>query len=120
MTPDDESDRNLLEHILECIENVEEYTKKGHKAFFQSKLIQDACARNLQIMAESTQRLSEAIKNSEQEIPWGKIAGFRNILTHSYFDIDENLVWVVIEKDLPVLKDAVGRMKSRVDTKEEK
>ena len=91
-------DMILLDHVLECIESVEEYTIEGHVAFFQSRMIRDACARNLQIMAESTQRLSVAIKNTEQEVPWGKIAGFRNMLTHSYFDIDENLVWVVINQ----------------------
>jgi len=115
--PKNESDRNLLDHVLECIDNVEEYTVEGQVAFFQSKMIRDACARNLQIMAESTQRLSEAIKSSEREIPWEKIAGFRNFLTHSYFHVDENVVWVVIEEELPALKDAIGRMRNRIDAK---
>lgn len=57
--------------------------------------------------------MSDAAKAAEPEIAWQKIAGFRNMLTHSYFDIDENLVWVVIEQDLPVLKEAIGRMKIR-------
>lgn len=38
---------------------------------------------------------------------------FPNMLTNSYFDIDENLVWVMSEQDLPVPKEAIGRMKNR-------
>jgi len=111
---DDEADLDLLDHVLECIDRVEQYTEKNPIRFFQSVMVQDASVRNLQIMAESTQRLSDAIKASEANIPWGKIAGFRNNLVHSYFDIDENLVWIVIEKDLPSLKQAILRMKNRL------
>ena len=40
--------------------------------------------RNLQIMAESTQRLSDAIKEAHPEVDWYKISGFRNVLVHGY------------------------------------
>ncbi|MGN6625372.1 MAG: HepT-like ribonuclease domain-containing protein [Tepidisphaeraceae bacterium] len=46
--------------------------------------------RNLQVMAESTQRLSDTIKASEPAIPWFQIEGFRHRLVHDYFRIDEN------------------------------
>ena len=114
MISDDESDLNLRDHVLECIDRIEEYTGHDPVRFFQSGMIRDASVRNLQIMAESTQRLSDEIKASEVNIPWGKIAGFRNNLVHSYFDIDEDLVWIVIEKDLPLLKQAILRMQNRL------
>lgn len=65
--------------------------------------------RRLQIMAESTQRLSQALKQAHPDIPWLSIARFRNRLTHAYLTIDLNLVWAVVEKDLPPLKEAVER-----------
>jgi uncharacterized protein with HEPN domain len=65
-------------------------------------------------MAESTQRLSEAIKAGEPQIPWDRISGFRHRLVHDYFNIDTLLIKRVIEDYLQDLLDAVSRMKTRL------
>ena len=53
-------DRVYLRHILRCISRIEEYASAGRETFFSSHLIQDGVIRNLQTLAESSQRLSEA------------------------------------------------------------
>ena len=104
-------DRLYLIHISECIERIESYVaEKDKQQFLDSSLIQDAIIRNLQLLAESTQRLSDVAKESESGIDWFKIAGFRNVLVHDYLGIDIERVWNILEKDLPVLKKAVQRM----------
>jgi len=104
-------DRLYLIHIRECIERIESYIAgKNKQQFLASTLIQDAIIRNLQIMTESTQRLSDASKESMSEIDWFKIAGFRNVLVHDYLGVDIGRVWNILEKDLPVLKKAVQKM----------
>lgn len=75
-----------------------------------STLLQDAIVRNLQILSESTQRLSDEIKERESEIDWFKIAGFRNVLVHDYLGLDIERVWDILKKDMPVLKKAIQRM----------
>ncbi|MHB8645207.1 MAG: HepT-like ribonuclease domain-containing protein [Thermomicrobiales bacterium] len=100
-------ERLYLTHILESIVRVEEYTRAGRGDFFASTFTQDATLRNLQIMAESTQRLSTATKIRHPEIPWREIAGFRNKITHGYFDINLEIVWDVVERFLPPLKHCV-------------
>ena len=110
------SDRILLEHIRECIGLVQEFTSKGQSSFNESMLIQGAVIRYLQVLSESTQRLSDAIKKTEPDIPWRGIRDFRNILTHGYLQIDTEIVWSVVEKDLPALADAIVRMISVSDT----
>ena len=67
-------------------------------------LVQDAVLRNLQIMAESSQRMSDDLKAQHPMIPWREIAGFRNILVHDYLGGDCDAVWSVVEQDLPELK----------------
>lgn len=114
MKADAVSDKVLLAHIGECIARVHEYTTAGKCAFFQSQMAQDAVVRNLQVLAESTQRLSDAVKESEPNIPWRAIGGFRNVLVHGYLGIDMEAVWSVVVKDLPSLADAVSRMKRHV------
>ncbi|MBN2313986.1 MAG: DUF86 domain-containing protein [Sedimentisphaerales bacterium] len=41
------------------------------------------------------------------DIPWSKIVGMRNVLIHSYFGIDLDVVWSVVEDDLPELKNYI-------------
>ena len=73
MKPGRASDDVLVCHMLDCIDRVLEYTRNGRSEFFASRLIQDAVARNLQTLAESSQRLSESIKTKEPSIPWRDI-----------------------------------------------
>jgi uncharacterized protein with HEPN domain len=70
-----------LIHISECIERIESYlSDNSHDSFMASNLIQDAVLRNLQTLAESTQRLSENFKGKHPEVDWYKISGFRMFL----------------------------------------
>ena len=61
-------DRKYLLHILECIRRVEADTSAGRAAFDASHTIQDAVIRNLQLMAESTKRLSDALKATQGQM----------------------------------------------------
>ena len=96
-----------LRHILECIRRIEEDTACGQNRFMESHAYQDAVLRNLQTMAESTQRLSEDIKAAHPEIEWRSIAAFRNVLVHDYLGIDIERIWEIVQKDLPELKRTV-------------
>lgn len=75
-----------------------------------SQLVQDAVFRNLQTLAESTQRLSPELKAEYPEINWKAIAGFRNILVHDYLGLDLELIWTVIENRLPELRDNLAKI----------
>lgn len=89
-----------IEHMLDCIHRIDEYVEsKDH--FYSSRLVQDAVVRNLQVMSESSQRLPKEIKESYPEIPWRKISGFRNILVHDYLGLDLEVIWSVVELELP-------------------
>ena len=64
-------------------------------------MLYDAVLHNLQILAESTQKVSDSVKNEPPEVQWKDISGFRNILFHDYLDgIDEYVIWNIIINDL--------------------
>ncbi len=103
-------DAVYLRYIAECIRRIEENIAVGHDEFLTSHTVQDAILRNLQTMSGATQRWSEAAKLQQPEVEWSKIGAFRNVLVHNYLGIDLELVWKVIENDLPELKLAVAEM----------
>jgi uncharacterized protein with HEPN domain len=104
-------DRLYLIHIKECIERIEAYLGNADREeFLKSTLMQDAVIRNLQVLAESSQRLSDEAKDNRQDIDWYKIAGFRNILVHDYLGLDLDTVWNIAINELPLLKKAVNEM----------
>ncbi len=107
-------DRLYLIHISECIARIDSYTTDGHEAFLASTLIQDAVLRNLQTLAESTQRLSDNAKAQRPEIDWYKIAGFRNVLVHDYLGVDLDRAWLIVERELPQLKQTIGSMQKQL------
>jgi uncharacterized protein with HEPN domain len=105
-----QDDTVYLRHILECIRRIAEDTREGHERFLASHTLQDAVLRNLQVLAESTQRLSDTIKATQPGIEWRTIAAFRNILVHDYLGIDLETVWDITQRDVPTLQHTVTAM----------
>ena len=100
-----------LRHILECIRRIEENVAGGQGPFLASHMAQDAVLRNLQTLGESTQRLSEQLKATQPSIEWSRIGAFRNLLVHNYLGIDLDIVWEIVERDVPRLKRAAQAMR---------
>jgi uncharacterized protein with HEPN domain len=114
VNPGLEADRVLLAHMRDCMDRILEYTNAERARFDASRLVQDAVIRNLQTLAESSQRLSTEIKGTEPQIPWRELSGFRNVIVHGYLGVDLGAVWLVVEQDLPALSKAVNRMVKRL------
>jgi uncharacterized protein with HEPN domain len=100
-------DRIYLRHVLECIAAIALHTAGGENIFLTDRKTQKATIRELQELAESTNRLSQRLKVRHPEIPWREIAGFRNVLVHDYLGLDARRVWNIIRNDLPPLRIAM-------------
>ena len=110
MKPGPDADKVLIAHMRDCLALIDEYTAHDRARFDGSRMVQDAVVRNLQILTESSQRLSDAIKATEPQVPWRELAGFRNVLVHGYLGIDLQAMWSVVVQDLPALSEALDRM----------
>jgi len=105
------SPKILLEYILESIEELEEHVKKSTKAsFINDTKTQDAAMRRIEIIGEAARSLPSEFKRKNPKISWHEISGMRNKLVHEYMDIDLDLVWEVIKKDIPKLKKKIEGM----------
>jgi uncharacterized protein with HEPN domain len=100
-------DRERLLDIQEAIERIERYAAQGRETFEQDELIQTWILYHLQILCEAARAISADFKQQHPEIAWPKIAGMRNIIVHHYFGIDRAIVWAVVERELPALKQQV-------------
>ncbi|HZA54407.1 MAG TPA: DUF86 domain-containing protein [Candidatus Udaeobacter sp.] len=95
----------LVEDIWEAIEKIQRYVAGlDHDAFIKDDKTIDSVVRNLEIIGEAANRLPEDFRAQHIEIEWRRIIGLRNRIVHDYFNIDVEIVWEIIQKDLPNLK----------------
>jgi uncharacterized protein with HEPN domain len=106
-TPDP---RVYLSHVREARASILEYTQDGRDAFMQSRMMQDAVVRNLEIVGEAVKRLAEATKARAPDIPWRRIAGMRDVLIHDYFGVEVEIVWQVVEDQIRPLLEVIERL----------
>jgi len=93
--------------IHEAIVRIEKYTQLGRTSFDQDELVQTWVIHHLEIIGEAVRAIPPDYRSSHPEIPWGQISSMRNVLIHMYFGIDLDVVWAVVEHDLPDLKSSV-------------
>lgn len=94
-----------INHIIEAVTQINEYVGNlSEPEFSQNRLIQDAVIRQLEIIGEACSKLEDNFKQSHPKIPWKQIIGMRNKLTHEYWDVDTQIVWLAATKEAPELK----------------
>ncbi|MCO5381534.1 MAG: DUF86 domain-containing protein [Methanosarcina barkeri] len=102
------NDLIYLNHILNSIERIEEYTGNIEKSnFLSNNLVQDGTIRQIEIMGEATKNLSKDFREKYPKVPWSDIAGMRDRLIHHYFGVDLQAVWSTVKVDIPDLKDDI-------------
>lgn len=101
-------ERERLLDIQEAIERIERYAAHGREAFEQDELIQVWVLYHLQIIGEAARALPPEFTARHTGVPWPRIVGMRNILVHNYFGVDVAIVWSVVERELPLLKEQVA------------
>ena len=97
--------RILVQHILDAIVHIEQFTKNVTKDEFLSNfMMQHAVIRNIEIIGEASKNIESTVKEKFSYVPWRDINAMRNKLIHEYFAVDTETVWVVLQTDLPELK----------------
>jgi uncharacterized protein with HEPN domain len=97
-------DRARLIDMMEAITSIERYTVLGKVRFFEDELVRTFIVHQLQILGEAACKLSSDLWANHAEVPWPKVLGMRHVLVHDYFRVSYDIVWDVVEFDLPALK----------------
>ena len=97
--------RDYILDILTSIQEIEEFVEgMNFEDFVEDRKTVNAVIRSLEVMGEAVKKIPLEIREKYQEIPWKYIAGMRDKLIHEYHGVDLEIVWEVVEKEIPPLK----------------
>jgi uncharacterized protein with HEPN domain len=105
-------DSAYLKHLIDAANQIEEYIKgKSYQDYLAARMMQDAIIRQIEIIGEATKMISKETKEKNKKIPWKDMAGMRDKLIHGYFGVDLVAVWDTAQKDIPILKEQISKIK---------
>ena len=107
---------DYLEDIAQAIYDIEIFVGNlTYKEFITDRKTSLAVIRSLEIMGEASKKIPSSIRNKYPSIQWKRISGMRDKLIHEYFGVDNEILWQVIKKDIPVLKKKIMKIISATD-----
>ena len=104
----EERDRAYLWDMREAAQDVIGFLKGiRYDDFVPNKMIRYAVERQLMVIGEAANHVSEVFQEKHPEIPWRQIIGQRNVLAHEYGDIKVDRIWSAATVNIPVLLKAL-------------
>lgn len=101
-------DKERIQHILDAIVEIETYIHEATKEqFLINSMMRFASIKQIEIIGEAANQVTEETKQKFTEIEWKQIIGLRHILVHEYFGVDNSLIWQIVITDIPKLKERI-------------
>lgn len=111
-------DKQRLLHILEAIDEIENYTSgTDFHSFLENSMMRFATIKQIEIIGEAANNITEDTQSEFNAIQWRQIIGLRHILVHEYFGIDNTLIWQIITNDIPKLKEGIQLVRLNIEKK---
>lgn len=102
-------DKGRLEHMLDAMDNVKEFTEGiTYEELVSNKILCHAVVHNIQVFGEAAYKLTKEFCAAHPEVPWRHIIDLRHVLVHDYYRIDFSEVWKVVKDDLPSLREQIA------------
>jgi uncharacterized protein with HEPN domain len=104
-----------IEDMVQACEKVVRFTAGlEYDAFVKDERTYDAVLRNLEVIGEAAKRVPPSVRERMPNVPWRAICGFRDVLAHGYFALDDGIIWNAVQNEIPKLLEVVREhLKSR-------
>ena len=103
-----------LRHMLDAAKEALSFIKgKSRSDLDTNRMLVLSLVKDIEIIGEAASKVSVEVRAENTDIPWTDIVDMRNHLIHAYFDIDLDIVWDSVIRDLPPLIDTLGKIISR-------
>ena len=100
-----------IKHILDEINFLTSQSDSlSESEFMHDEVRQRAFSRSLEIIGEAVKNIPDDFIIAHPQIEWKAFAGLRDKLIHHYFGVDYALVWDVVKKELPPLKEKLRKI----------
>ena len=96
---------SLIDDMIQAIESIENYQAPSFEVFLEDEKTQDAIMYNLIILGEAANTINKEFQEKHSEIPWASIIGTRHVIAHGYDQVKLQIIWDILSKDLPSLKE---------------
>lgn len=99
------TDRDRLLDMIEHLDLIERYRPESEAALEADEVVAAAMVRWIEIVGEAASHVSEQVRNQSPDVPWRAIIAMRNRLIHAYPQVSLPLVWGVIDRAGPALRE---------------
>ncbi|MGB9299937.1 MAG: DUF86 domain-containing protein [Anaerolineae bacterium] len=97
--------------ILENMQDAEEFIQgMSYEQFVADKKTANAVLRSIEVIGEATKNVPDNVRAQYPQVPWKEMAGMRDKVIHSYFDVDKEIVWLVVKERIPALRPFVEQI----------
>ena len=106
--------RFYLDDMIGFAEKVITYTDGlDQPGFIANGLNYDATVRNLELIGEAATRIPDAVRAANPQVPWRLVIATRNRLIHGYLGIDNDILWNIVQSDIPALLPQLHELRNR-------
>lgn len=102
-----------MDDILQACQDILDFTKgmSDSEGLGKDRRTYLAVVRSLEVIGEAARQMPRGFKSEHPEIPWREVASLRNIIAHEYFGLDNEIIWDVIQTQIPDLIEKFQRLK---------
>ena len=106
-----EEDDVYLGHMLDMTRRAIAALKSKSRADYDAdEILRMGLTHFVQVIGEAARKVSPEFQQTHPEIPWRQIVGMRHRIVHDYMRVDEDVLWEVVNADLPTLLSKLERI----------
>lgn len=97
-------DRVRLEDMLENAEKALGFVDGRERDDLETDaMLRYAVVRAVEIVGEAAANVSPETRGRITAVPWRQIVGMRNRIVHRYSEVNNDVLWVTLQSELPAL-----------------